>query len=55
MGDAADDVCRDMEHAVEMRAALRKACNQKTAGACRWFVNDDSLYECRSCGKVTDL
>jgi hypothetical protein len=57
MGDAADDVYASLEFEMTARATLLRICPLKSSKTkkCRWEVNDDSLYECRTCGKVTDL
>jgi len=57
MGDAADDLYEAEQASWERRMDLRKACPRKDPRErrCSWFINDDSLYQCNACGKVTDL
>jgi hypothetical protein len=56
MGDVADDAERAAEREEELREVLLSVCEQTPKGKnCIWDINDDGLYECQTCGKVTDI
>ena len=59
MGDAADDAFNAALHETENQIWLLRACRSrkdyKPTDKCRWYSNDDGLYECARCGEVADV
>lgn len=55
MGDMADDAYNAAMKAEEDRQELLALCEEPEPRKCEFKINDDGLFECSVCGKVTDL
>lgn len=53
MGDAANSAHEAAMQDKELQETLRLACPNVIKN-CEWFINDDWLYECKTCGMMTD-